>query len=538
MRMGFFPCTLVAAAAMAAPAPQPAMDALLRRHFKADAPGAVVVVLKDGRTLFRRAYGLADLEARTPMTVERGFRIGSITKTFTAAAVLRLAEEGRLELGDPIRRHLPDLPEAWDPVTVLHLLNQTSGIPSYTDDPSWWPRQGEDLSPALLLETHVKPRALAFAPGTAWAYSNSNYLLLGLLLESLSGQDYGTVLRTRFLGPLGLDRTGYGQGASPGLAAGHLEDRRRAPEISTMQLFSAAGLVSTADDLGRWLRALGDGTALQAESFSRMAETWRFSGGLESGYGCGLHLRTSQGHRLAGHGGQLLGYAGYIEADLDADVQAVVLGNRFPPVVAPEFLTRRLLALAAGRPVVEPRPVVLGPGQLRRLAGRYQGRRPLRVVVRAGRLWALKGSERVELLPLSVSECLVKDTDTRFRFRLQGGAAAGLQVLEFGSPEGPPLPRVGDEPEPAVLRLPRAALEACAGAYEPGPGVRIHFRLEGGRLRCDDPDLGRVELEALGPDRFRVAGTEIQVEFLRSGGRVVAVATLAEERRQLARRVD
>lgn len=539
MLMRFAPGTLATALAVAAPAPETAMDALLRRHFKPGAPGAVVLVQKQGRTLFRRAYGLADLGTLTPMTVDHGFRIGSITKTFTAAAVLRLAEEGRLDLGAPIRRHLADLPESWEPVTVLHLLNHTSGIPSYTEDPSWWPRQGENLSPSTLLDTYAKPRPLAFAPGTAWAYSNSNYLLLGQLIEAVTGQDFGTALRVRFLDPLGLTRTGYGEGFSARLAAGHLEDRRPAPEISTTQLFSAAGLVSTVDDLGHWLRALASGTAVQADSFRRMTETWRFPGGLESGYGCGLHVRTSQGHRLAGHGGQLLGYGGYLEADLDADTQVVVLCNRFPPVVAPEFLTRRLLAIAAGRPLVEPRPVILPPGQLRRLAGRYQGRRPLRVVVRAGRLWALKGPARVELLPMSSSECIEKDSDTRFRFMFQDRVPSGLRVQTFGAPPGPLLPRVGAEPEPQVVRLPVAVLEACAGTYEPAPGVRLRYRRERDRLVCDDPELGRVELEALATDRFRVVGTEIQVEFQRGGqNRVVAVATDADDRRLWAPRLD
>ena len=522
-------------------APHAAMDALLGRYFKADLPGAVVLVQKGGKVVFRKAYGLASLESKTPMQPDQVFRIASVTKTFTAAAVLRLAEEGKVELSTSIHNYLPDLPEAWGPVTVAHLLSNTSGIPNYTDDPAWWPRQGEDLSPAILLETYVRPKPLEFEPGTDWHYSNSGYLLLGQLIEAVSGQDYESALRTRFFGPFKLERTRYGWDAPPipGLAVGYLADGRPAPRVDKGQLFSTAGLVSTVDDLGTWLRALTTGQAVAPASFRKMAESWKFPDGRLAGYGFGLYLRPSQGHRLAGHGGQILGYTGFVEADLDADVQVVLLTNRFPPVVAPEYLTRRLLALAIGRALAEPKPVALDPGKLARLTGQYKGRRLFRVSFAEGRLWVLKGPDRAELVPLSDTEFQEKDSDRKFRFTLSRGTSIGLRLQVLGAPATPMLLRIGEEMEPAVVQLDPAQLDACAGIYEPAPGVRVRYRRDGLRFFCDDPDEGPIELVATGPDRFQVKGSRISVEFHRNPeGSVTEVVTFLDERRVAARRVE
>lgn len=238
--LAFFSLSLTAL--LAAVQERPDMDALLSKHFGAEGPGAVVRVQKDGRVLFHKAYGMADLAAGTPMDVDRVFRIASVTKTFTAAATLILVDEGRIVLTASVRRYLPDLPETWEPVTVEHLVAQTSGIPSYTDDPSWWKRQGEDLTPAQLLDTYAKPNPLVFKPGTRWQYSNSGYLLLGMIIEAVSKQPYAEFLKKRIFDPLGMSSTAYGADDDkiPALARGYGPENRPAPFVSKVQLFSTA----------------------------------------------------------------------------------------------------------------------------------------------------------------------------------------------------------------------------------------------------------------------------------------------------------
>lgn len=172
------------------------MDALLGRYYKADQPGAAVLVMKEGKVVFKKGYGLAHVELGVPLQPDMVFRIGSVTKQFTAAAVLLLAEEGKVDLQAPVGRYLKDLPAAWEKVTVEQLLNHTSGIPSYTNDHAYMAGMREDLTPVRILE-RVRAQPLLFEPGTNHRYTNTGYVVLGMLLERLSGKPYGEVLQKR-----------------------------------------------------------------------------------------------------------------------------------------------------------------------------------------------------------------------------------------------------------------------------------------------------------------------------------------------------
>ena len=154
--------------------------------FTSDGPGASVVVVKDGRVLVGRAYGLANLETRTPMRPEMVFELGSVTKQFTSTAILMLAQEGKLALDDDIRKYLTDFPDKGARITLRHLLTHTSGIKDYTDDPKWPALWRQDFAPAQVVDL-VRDAPLEFAPGTKWHYNNTGYTLLGMILEKAAG---------------------------------------------------------------------------------------------------------------------------------------------------------------------------------------------------------------------------------------------------------------------------------------------------------------------------------------------------------------
>jgi CubicO group peptidase (beta-lactamase class C family) len=168
-----------------------------------------VIVVKDGRTLFRRAYGMADLELGVPLQPDMVFRLGSITKQFTAVAILMLAEEGKLSLQDPIEKHLPGYPTQGHVITVEHLLTHTSGIQSYTDMPGWM--TSRILAPMTVQELidGFKKEPMQFAPGTRWVYNNSAYVLLGAIVEKASGKTYEAFVRERIFQPLGMSSSHY-----------------------------------------------------------------------------------------------------------------------------------------------------------------------------------------------------------------------------------------------------------------------------------------------------------------------------------------
>jgi CubicO group peptidase (beta-lactamase class C family) len=194
----------VPAAPPAAADPTAAIDAQLRAAFPADQPGAAVIVVRDGRVLFRKAYGMADLEQGVPLQPDMVFRLGSITKQFTAAAILMLAEEGKLTLQDPIEKHLPGYPTQGHVITIEHLLTHTSGIQSYTDMPGWM--TSRVLGPMTVTELvdAFKKEPMQFAPGERFAYNNSAYVLLGAIVEKVAGKTYEAFVRERIFQPLGM----------------------------------------------------------------------------------------------------------------------------------------------------------------------------------------------------------------------------------------------------------------------------------------------------------------------------------------------
>src|ERR1700674_1313387 len=185
------------------------MDALLSGAYRPGAPGAAVLVMKDGMPLLRKGYGLANLELGVPIRPEMVFRIGSITKQFTAVGILMLVKEGKLALDDEITRFLPDYPTHGQKITVETLLTHTSGIQSYTDMPSWLALWRKDFTVPELVAL-FKNEPMRFKPGEKWEYDNSGYILLGAILEKVSGKSYADSARRRFFEPLGMKHSYYG----------------------------------------------------------------------------------------------------------------------------------------------------------------------------------------------------------------------------------------------------------------------------------------------------------------------------------------
>ena len=332
------------------------LDTLMSRRYEAGQPGGVVLVMRDGKILFRKAYGLASVELGVPMQPDMSFRIGSITKQITAAAVLKLAEEGKLELKAPARRYLEELPRTWEGITVEQLLNHTAGIPNHTEAASYWSHIREDLPPAKLLETYVAHLPLDFEPGTKYHYSNTGYILLGMIIEKASGQPYAEFLDKRFFEPLGLKHVRYGSETEliPGLVPGYTKGPRPSPYRSTSQTFASGGLVADADDVARWLQALYEGKILKSESLARMMAPTRLKNGQELGYGFGVGFRALGGLRLAGHAGGVPGFKSWAEADPASRTIVVILNNTDTPKGDDMAYAKGIFSLLAGLPCQEP----------------------------------------------------------------------------------------------------------------------------------------------------------------------------------------
>lgn len=295
--------------------------------------GAVEVRLGE-QVLLRRGFDRAgDGEPATPDT---RFVIASLTKQFTALAVLILQERGRLRVADPVCDHLPDCPAAWRAITIDQLLTHTSGLFDYMD---LGPEEalrffaeigGHEPTPAQLTGVFTR-RPLLFPPGTRWDYSSSGYVLLGRLVERLTGQDYGRFLRTAILDPLGMADTGYAPGSAdgrPGFATGYHDWTTTAQTLDTSVYYAGGGMYSTARDLARWNDFLLTGTPALVDP-GTLGQLLRARVETRPGeqYGYGIESRDTPDGPVFFHRGWVAGFASYDEVQPATGVSVVVLSN-------------------------------------------------------------------------------------------------------------------------------------------------------------------------------------------------------------------
>ena len=275
-------------------------------------PSVSIAISIGGKTVYAKAFGLADVELGTPARPETVYEIGSITKQFTAAAILQLAEQGKLGLDDSLSRFFPDWPAPGRNATVKQLLNHTSGIKSYTGIDRWRSLMALPLSHDSMVALFEREPA-DFDPGTDWKYDNSGYYLLGLIVEKASGQSYPTYLTQHLFEPLGLESTRYcGTNAIvPNRAHGYSPSPNgivNAAPIYVDQAFAAGAICSTAGDLLAWTRALEAGKVVKPASYQAMTTPIPLPSGKRQRYGFGLGVGEVAGHRTVGHSGGINGF--------------------------------------------------------------------------------------------------------------------------------------------------------------------------------------------------------------------------------------
>ena len=466
-----------------AAAPRPSLpadlDALASSFYASDRPGAAVIVVKNGDTVLRKGYGLASLELDVPVSPDTVFEIGSVTKQFTAAAALMLAQDGALALSDDFRKYVRGFPLRDRTITVQQLLCQTSGIADYTESPQWRAASRDEVPVDELIDV-IGHEPQQFRPGVDWRYSNSNYALLGAVIERASGMRYGDFLAARIFQPLGMIRTAYPDDRrviahrAPGYAQ---RDGRwiDAPPLSVTQLFAAGGLVSTVDDLARWNAAL-DGTALLSDaSKRRMWTPCVLDDGRQTGYADGWMTGRRDGRRVVEHDGAIDGFQSEVVRLPDDGVFAAVLSNDGSTGTSARLVAERLAAAAAGWPLEDPTAAPLPPAA--DLAGSYTGLgQTFTVAVREGRLSLAERGDWVRLVPSGPDEFFAPGDFLRLRFQRTAGAPVGVIVHTFAR-----------EVEATRVAHPAAALSAgrldrCVGDYRVAPGFTIEIRREGARL--------------------------------------------------------
>jgi CubicO group peptidase (beta-lactamase class C family) len=330
-----------------------------------------VLVARDGQVIYNKGYGSADLEWDVPNSPDTKFRLGSVTKQFTAASILLLEERGKLSVNDPVKKYLPGAPAAWDKITIYNLLTHTSGIPNFTGFADY-----QKLEPFATtseqLVARFRDKPLDFEPGEKWQYSNSGYVLLGHLIEKITGDSYEKFVRENIFTPLGMKDSGYDSNSAviPHRASGYVAGKNGFENAGFIHMsipHGAGALYSTTEDLLKWEQGLFGGKLLKAASLDKMTTPFK------SNYAFGLQVETAGGHKVIEHGGGIEGFNTELAYYPDDKLTVVVLGNVNGG--APGDIARKLAAIAHGETVKlqsERKEITLDPKVLARYVGAYQ----------------------------------------------------------------------------------------------------------------------------------------------------------------------
>lgn len=354
------------AAQTTAQSPEQQVDALFAKWSKPDVPGASVVVIRDGKILLSKGYGMADLERGVPITSQTVFNVGSISKQFTAFAIQLLVQDGKLSLDDDMRKYLPEMPDLKQTITIRHLLHHTSGLRDSTNllYLAGW-RYDDVLNQDDLLSMQRRQRTLNFAPGTEHLYNNAGYVLLAAIVERVSGKPLSVFAKERIFDPLGMKHTRFQTNYSdlvPNRALSYQLASDGAYKYSPVNKVAPGpgDVLTTAEDLALWDGNFDDGRIGGKEIQARMLETGVLNSGASVNYASGLYFETYRGLKLVEHLGTIGGYISIMSRFPGQHFTVAVLANARS--VSPVKLSRQITDIFLAHDLA-PKPVAAPPKQ-------------------------------------------------------------------------------------------------------------------------------------------------------------------------------
>ncbi|KZN52123.1 serine hydrolase domain-containing protein [Pseudoalteromonas luteoviolacea] len=347
---------------------------VMRTELSKGEPGAAAIISKEGEVLFKKAIGRGNLELNVPLKAKSVFKIGSLTKQFTAAAIMILHERGKLSIHDDIHQYVPDFPTQGHIVTIEHLLTHTSGIANFTEDLALLYKEAP--APATLDEILARfaQHPMKFQPGDSVAYSNTGYVLLGKIIEVASGQQYAEFLEEHIFHKLGMHNSHY---AGRKIIKNHVsgydlegDDYVNAHHLDTIWPHGSGALSSNVSDMSTWYHALANGQLISKASYQKMTAPATLNDGSVSPYGYGIWTSTLGDYQIVTHNGAINGFKSDALYVPEEALYVAVLSNNTN--VVPEVMSRRLAAKALGLNVPSFKEVVLDEAQIKAFIGQYQ----------------------------------------------------------------------------------------------------------------------------------------------------------------------
>lgn len=496
-----------------------------------DGPGVTVLVARGDQLLYKGARGMASIELGVPLQPDQLMRIGSVTKQFAAATLLKQIDEGKARFDDPLSKFLPDYPNGSN-ITLLQLLNHTSGVKSYTGIPGYMGNPvRRDLSTAELIK-EFKDLPADFQPGEKWAYNNSGYVLLGAVVEAISGKSWHQSIDELLLRPAQITSVHYqaGDRLFKGMAQGYTLNAQRevAPAgfLSMTQPHAAGALIGNTEGLWRWNQALHGGKLISKASYERMTTPEGPAKAHHYGFGIGTDVLRDQ--PVLAHNGGIHGFGSLLNYLPKSQTTVVILRNSDAPGFATDLVARKLAAFAIGEPFAEHKPVAVPAEQLASAEGVYtrEDKRSRTLRLKDGVLQGQRtGGGTAALVPLGQDRFAFPDSVDELQLeRTADGKVIGMRVFNNGEKEGGRWTRSGElPPEPAFITLNPAQMQALVGDYSsPQFSIKV-FIDDKGRLQGQAPGQPAFELMATSPRQVHVPQVAAQLDFSADEGKAASV---------------
>ena len=453
------------------------------------------LVARGSQVLFSKGYGSADLEWNVPNSPNTKFRLGSVTKQFTAASILLLEERGKLSVNDSVKKYMPDAPAAWDKITIYNLLTHTSGIPNFTGFPDYAKLEPFPSTPAELV-ARFRDKPLDFQPGEKWSYSNSGYVLLGYLIEKITGGSYEKFVQENIFTPLGMKDSGYDSNSAmiPHRASGYDVGKNgyvNAGFVNMTIPHGAGALYSTTEDLLKWELGLFGGKLLQAASLEKMTTPFK------NNYAFGLQVDTAGGHKVIEHGGGIEGFVTELEYYPDDKLTVAVLENVIG-AAPPGEIAKKLAAVAHGESVTLPnehKEITLDSKVLNRYVGAYQlGPGSMLITLEGNQLISKLGPQQpVPVFPESETVFFAKVVDAQIEFpKVEGEGKASQMTLHQGGRDM--VAKRLDDAE--AQKLADAAAKAAQRFKDQKPASGSEAAL---RKMIEDSRVGKPDYDSMSP---------------------------------------
>lgn len=475
-----------------------------------------VLVAQGNDIILSKGYGFANLEWEAPNTPSTKFRVGSITKQFTAASILLLEQQGKLKTSDLVTKYLPDAPATWEKITLFNLLTHTSGIPDYTSLPEFSTVQLSPTTPEKLIQI-FRDKPLDFKPNEKMSYSNSGYIVLGSIIEKISGKNYEVYVQDNIFTPLHMNNSGYDKNSVvlEHRASGYSpapNGLTNAEFIHMSAVNSAGALYSTTEDLFKWERALFDGKLLTPTSLKKMITPYK------NDYALGLLVSKNKDQRIIQHNGFIQGFYSKLAYYPDTKTTVVVLGN-IGSHFAPEEIAAALGSIVQGNMIklnADRKEIKISIDVLKKYVGTYE------VMPSANMLITLEGDQLMSQPPGQGKVPLFAETETDFFVRVSEGQLKFIEDTQgkviaavlYQSGTEIKAPKVSDSVYQRIaISVSADKLKKYVGSYQLQPGFNLDITLENDQLMSQPTGQDKASLFAEGENKFFLTVVDAQIEF-------------------------